>query len=355
MRVTRRFELFAAAVMIVAACSATPKHRIAVAMVVDGDRAKVGTPAPHAVAGLELQPFAVPAPVTPPPDDSAAVVAKARAAYVDGNFDACRTELARIDLGKLLAAGQRALAGRTIAFDAACAYGAQAKELSLGLALKLARMGLELPDAPFARDEEMLIARALEEVGKAPRHALAVGGLAGARLFVDGRSTGCTLPCTIEVPAGDHFVAIESDGYMPSSRWLHVKGPASLDLTPPAASPAVATEQWRARIGRGLPANDAIGAKLLAQLSGQPRVVFLHGGERVAGTMIVDGEIRASGERAESAPLIRELAYDANVLKRPALWQQPKFWIATSIIVAVVASVTIYAVYEPDVESNLRF
>ena len=48
-------------------------------------------------------------------------------------------------------------------------------------------------------------------------------------------------------------------------------------------------------------------------------------------------------------------AYDANVPKRPALWQQPKFWIATSIIVAVVAGVTIYAVYEPDVESNLRF
>jgi hypothetical protein len=216
-------------------------------------------------------------------------------------------------------------------------------------------MGLDLPDAPFARDEETLLTTAIANVGKEPRHAIAVGGLAGARLFVDGKPAGCTLPCTITAPAGDHFFAIEADGYTPISRWFTVSAATTVNFNPRAASPALALAQWRARIGRGLAPNDAIGAKLIAQLTGQPRIAFLQGGKRVSGTMIVDGEIAATDERDAAVPLVRELAYDARVLKRPALWQQPLFWIATSVAVAVVAGAIIYAVYEPDVKSNLEF
>ncbi|MDQ3335597.1 MAG: PEGA domain-containing protein [Myxococcota bacterium] len=339
----------------VVACSATPKHRIAVTTIIEGDRRRVGALEPHAVAGLELRPFELPAVPPPPADDAPAIIAKARAAYVGGEFEACRAQLAKIDLDKLLLAEQRALAGRSIAFDAACAYGAKAEALANGLAQRLARMGLDLPDAPFARGEETLLTSAITNVGKEPRHAITVGGLAGARLFVDGKPAGCTLPCTIDAPAGDHFVAVEADGYAPVSRWLTVSKATTVNFDPRPASPALALAQWRARIGRGLAPNDAVGAKLIAQVTGQPRVAFLQGGKRVSGTMIVDGEIEATDERETAVPLVRELAYDARVLKRPALWQQPIFWIATSIAVAAVAGVVIYAVYEPDVESNLEF
>jgi len=82
--------------------------------------------------------------------------------------------------------------------------------------------------------------------------------------------------------------------------------------------------------------------------------VHLYGGTRVTGTLIVDGEIRATGE-GTAPSLVRELAYDGRLLERPAIWQKPSFWIATSVAVAIVATAIIYAVYEPDVESKLRF
>ena len=340
---------------LLAACSATPKHRIAVATIVDGDRAKIGALDPHAVAGLELRTFTVPAAPAAPPDTTPAIVAKARAFYVGGEFEACRAELAKIDVGKLLEAQQRALAGRVLAFDAACAYGAKAPELARGIAQKLARMGLELPDAPFAREEETLLTQAIANAGSEPRHTIVVDGLAGARLFVDGKPAGCTLPCTVLAPAGDHFLAVELDGYTPTSRWATVTQKTSVVLNPRPASPEIALAQWRARVGRGLAPADAVGAKLIAQLSGQPRVVYLAGGPQIAGTMIVDGEQKASDERDAAVPLVRDLAYDAGVLKRPALWQQPTFWIVTSIAVAAVAGAIVYAVYEPEVRSDLEF
>ena len=340
---------------LLAACSATPKHRIAVATIVEGDRAKVGALDPHAIAGLELHPFTIPPAPAPPTDDTPAIVARARAGYVSGEFEACRGELAKIDLDKLLVAQQRALAGRVLAFDAACAYGAKAPALARGLAQKLARMGLELPDAPFAREEETLLTQAIATAGSEPRLAISVGGLAGARLFVDGKPAGCTLPCTVDTPAGDHFLAVELDGYAPIARWATITQATTINFNPRPASPEIALAQWRARIGRGLAPADSVGAKLIAQLSGQPRVAYLMGGTQIAGTLIVDGEPKATDERDEAVPLVRDLAYNANVLKRPALWQRPTFWIVTSIAVAAVAGAIVYAVYEPEVRSELQF
>ena len=337
------------------ACSATPKHRIAVATIVSGDRTRVGALALHAVGGLELHPFELPAIPVPPTDDTPALLAAARAAYVDGDFGACREQLTRVDLDKLLLAEHRALAGRTLAFEAACAYGNGELAFAKSLARKLAGMSLELPDAPFAREAETLLTAAITSVGSEPRHALGVAGLPGARLVVDGKPTGCTLPCTVEAPAGDHFVAVHADGYTPAARRVHVREAMTIELEPRPASPALALEQWRARIGRGFAPTDAIGAKLIAQLTGQPRVAYLHGGKRVSGTMIVGGEIKATDERETTVPLLRELAYDAGIVKRPALWQRPTFWIVTSIAVAAVAGAIVYVVYEPEVESNLRF
>ncbi len=337
-----------------AACASTPKHRIPIAVVADGDRRKVEL-APHAVGGLELTPFAIPNAAPKPADDATATVTRARAAYVDGNFEACRGELARVDLARLLADGQRTLAGRTLAFDAACAYGAQAKAQAEVLAAKLASLGLELPDAPLAREAETLIARAITEGGKSPRHALAVTGEIGGRLAVDGKPAGCTLPCTVDLAAGDHLLAVETDGFAPVARWVRVPDATTVALAQSAATPEIATAQWRARIGRGLPPADAVGARLLARLTAQPRVVLLHGDAQVNGTLIVDGEIRAHGEGAAAPALVRELAYDAKLLERPAIWQKPSFWIVTSVAVAVIAGAVIYAVYEPDTESNLRF
>ena len=345
------------ALVAVAACAPTPKHRIPVSLLVDGDRARAGALDAHAVAGLELRPLDIGRPARATSASGVAHITSARKAYVEGDFDTCRRELAHVDLGQLLATEQRSLAARAIAFDAACAYGAQAKAESEALAVKLASLGLEMPDAPLSHEAETLIARAITAVGTAPRHPLAVTGEIGGRLFVDGKAAGCVLPCTVDLPPGDHFIAVDTDGVLPATRWVRVPDSARVTVAQQPATASVALAQWHARIGRGLPAADAVGAKLLARIAPQPRIALVYGGrQRLTGTLVIDGTIRARAERHDDpAALIRELAYDGGVLERPAIWQRPSFWIATSAAVLVIAGAVVYAIYEPDVETEVGF
>jgi len=71
----------------------------------------------------------------------------------------------------------------------------------------------------------------------------------------------------------------------------------------------------------------------------------------------LDGKLAASatGDRGDGVSLVRELAYDGGMLKRPALWQRPTFWIAVTGAAVLVAGAIVWVVYEPEIRSNLVF
>jgi hypothetical protein len=341
--------------VVLAGCATAPAHPIPIAVLVDGDRAGIGDVSPHAVAGLELHDVALPAPSPPAPDDAAAVIARARSGFAGGDFDACRGELGNVEVGMLLARNERGLAARALVLGAACAWPDRAgAEMQAG---KLASFGLELPDMTVPAELERLLGAAITAAGKAPRAPLAVTGVVGARLAIDGRPGGCALPCTVDVAPGDHVVAVEADGYMPAWRLVRSPDVATVALAQDAASPQLAALQWRARIGRGLPATDATGAALVARLAGDRRVAVLHGDTSLTAAMVVDGALAASvtRPRGDAPTALRELAYDSGVLHRPSIYQRPWFWIAVSGAVVAIAGAIVIVEYQPEIRTKAVF
>ena len=334
-----------------AGCAATPTTAIPIAVVVDGDRAALGGGAAPRVAGLELREVALPAPPAQPADVVGPAIARARVAYQHGDLDACRGELAHVDVAAVLARGDRATAARALALDAGCAWGNRATEDARADAARLASLGLDLPEGIVPPDVEAVIGAAITDAGGAARAPLAVAGPIGARASVDGKPAGCALPCTVDVAPGEHVVAVDADGFQPVERAVRVPDVASVTLAPQAAPAALAAQQWRARVGRGLPAADATGAALLGQLASAPRVAYLHGDAQLAGALVVDGKLVATVTRArgDASGALRELAYDGGVLHRPSVWQRPWFWIAVSGAVVLAAGAIVAVTYTPHV------
>ncbi len=351
MRVTRSVV----ALLAIAGCSgcaATSEHPISIAVVVDGQQALSALPR---VAGLELSRVEMPSPLAAPTDTSAGVIATARSAYASGELDSCRQQLATLDVPQLLADRQRATAARALVLEIACAWGATDRGTARAQARRFAAYGLELPDLAISPDVEREIGAAITAVGKTRRLPMEVSGVIGARLSVDGRDPQCTLPCTVDVSPGEHVMLVDADGYQPAVRTVRVESALQLAVNQVAATSALAAQQWSKRTARGNAAADSTGARLLAAVAQKPRVVYLHAGTTIAGTMIVDGTPAATGVRArgEAGLLIRELAYDAGVLRRPSVWQRSTFWIAASGVVLVAAIVTVALVYEPDRQTRL--
>ena len=157
----------------------------------------------------------------------------------------------------------------------------------------------------------------------------------------------------MDLVPGDHVLAVSADGFADAHRQLRITDRAEITLAQPPADPALAAAQWRARAGRGLPALDAIGARLIARL-GEPRVAVLTGDPATrSGALIIDGAIAASASAASDATLLRELAYEAGVLHRPTLWQRPWFWIAVSGVALGVAAGIAALTYQPTVVTDL--
>jgi hypothetical protein len=309
------------------------------------------------VAGLELHAIELAKPAAGS-DATAGVLARARTAYAQGNHDACRTELAALDVAKLLATGNRATASRALTLDTACAYQALAKEDARVGAARIAAFGLELPADAVAIEVEQLIDGAIEAANTAPRARLAIRGEPGARVSIDGRPALCVVPCPAELAPGDHVITLDTDGFEPSWQVVRVPDSTEVRIAQQPASVERASLQWRSRLGRGLPATDDVGAALIARVaSGQPRVAYLHLGPQLTGTMIVDGKARASGNRPRGATpqLVRELAYDAGILQRPRVWQRPWFWIAVTGATLAVSGAVVYFTYEPEVRTMVGF
>src|SRR5258708_6090476 len=101
--------------------------------------------------------------------------------------------------------------------------GAQAARLAHAMAetrgLPGAVGGLDMPAdvAAAAPEVESLLARALKESAGAHKAVLAVeAGGSRARVSLDGRAGLCVTPCSLDVPPGDHVVAIDADGALPA-------------------------------------------------------------------------------------------------------------------------------------------
>lgn len=341
--------------LVISGCGGSSAHPISVAVVSDA-RAATGPIAADAVGGLELKLLDLPAPAPPDVSVVTPTLARARTAYSEGEFDTCRRELGSLDLGALLASGARDQAARMLAYESACAFGAQAKTEASVAAATLARLGLEIPDVALAGDVEAAIGDAIKAAGTVPLRPVAVTGEIGAQLRVDGDPTGCTVPCSVRVRPGLHLFAVHGDGFLPSHRWIDVTTLGTVALPQEVAPPVLAGEHWRARVGHGLPPTDHVGATLLARIAGQ-RVAYLQSNpdHNVTGWMILDGKVVATAtrDRTETSALLGDLAYDGGVLVRPPVWKRPWFWIAVSSV-AVVAAGTIFAVtYEPDIVTKV--
>lgn len=337
--------------LVVAACAPMPKHPIAVGVLFDGERESLPS---RAVPGLELQTIELPVPA-PPVDHVTSVLASARSAFGAGQSDQCRKTLRTLGVDQLLAVGNRAAAARALTLEAGCAFLANARDEARAIAERFAAFGLELPSQAVGFEVEQMIGDAIEAANKQPRHPLAIRGEAGARLLVDGLPASCLAPCTVQLAPGHHVIALEADGYEPTSRTVRVPDEKEVVIDPQRASAERAAFQWRARVGRGLPPTDPTGIALLGLATRQPRLAYLQAGKQLAGLLIVDGAQRATGtrERGGGTMLVRELAYDGGLLQRPRIWQRPWFWIAVAGATLAVSGAIIYVTYEPEVRTVL--
>lgn len=355
--IPERTALVALAALVTSGCGASSVHPIPVAILIEGD-----TPSQlPSVDGLLLHPLVVPPSPPPAPDDTAAPLAHARKAYASGDFETCRTELAKVDVPHLLADGSRDIAARALAFDAACAWGQQAATTARGIAARLASYGLAIPDTQIAPDIEAILGDAIVAAGNAKTRTVSVHGEVGARLRVDGKPAACALPCAIELVPGAHVLSVTADGFTDAMREVRIPDTTDVSLAQTPAEPSLAAAQWRARAGRGLPSADAVGARLIAQLGGERRIAVLSprgadpSNRSLVGAMIVDGSLASSAtaRRGDEGGLVRELAYDAGVLHRPSVWQRPWFWIALSGIAIGAAAAITAITYQPTRHTSL--
>ncbi len=363
----KRRDALAAVTAIAAfgACArARPVAPLTLAVLIDGEpttaAAVAGDLDNGELPGFTLRRVELPRPRPTPIDRTAAAVAAARAAYLErGDFEACVTSLEPVGVPPLLASGRRDLAARVLVWRAACAWGRMARAETESIAAQLAGFGLELPPDAGAvtPDVEAVLVAALDRAGATPRVPLTVAGHAGAGLGVDGRPAECVLPCTVEVTPGDHVVAVDADGFEPL--WRLVRAPAAAPFTPALApaAPALAVVQWRARTGRGLRPDDDDGLALVARAVEARRVLYLGVGARLRGALIVDGVVKARGERPprQALALARDLTVRGGLVDRVPLHRRPRFWLAIGAAALVAATITAAILIEPEIHTEVGF
>jgi hypothetical protein len=306
-------------------------------------------------------------------------LAAARKAYVAADFTPClaRTgELARVT--DLLAQGERALAGRLLFWRIACRVGGGRLEDARRDAETFAVLELDPPAdvEAAAPDVEALVAEAARRVAALPRHPLRVTAAAPAgrppppaAVSIDGRPRLCATPCAIDLPAGDHAVRVDADGYAPQARVARLEEPGgAVAFVLAAADPALAAEQWTARhAGAAVDSAasmallaTALRARSLAVIAAEPAPK----GTRLVGTLAVDGAVASRSERvaagdaeaAATAPaLLRDLLLRGRLLDAaPPLHRRPVFWVTVGLAAVAAAAVTAALLWEPDRTVEVR-
>lgn len=300
-------------------------------------------------------------------------IASARAHWVAADFDACVTELAdEAVIDAALEVGERTTAARVLLWRIACHTGAGADELARAQAMTMATWDLPVPEdvGAMTPEVEATVGAAMTAVHEGPRATLEVRSNASdVPVRVDGKTSSCRTPCKIDLPPGDHHVALAGDGWVSTSRHvrLDAKGTA-VEVVLAAAGPELASAQWTWRYGNASTIDASGSMSLLARATRARRLVLLgseggaHG--RVRGVLATDGKIEARAERTgpskkktpPATAVMRELLIEGKVVAAPRpIYKRPVFWIAIILSAAAAATLTGLLTREPDHRTVVEF
>lgn len=345
------------------ACARRPA--VAMTVLIEGEPRDAGAAAralaATAVPGLVLRLATLPPPA--PPRLGQEEVSGALEELLAGDGSRCRERLAGVDLPRLLAHRQRAVVARALLLDARCAEGlgntaaaeARFKEFA-SYELELAEATAVLSPTLRARFDE-----ALAWHGRAPRARVEVRGAPGGVLWVDGRAGACAVPCAPSLAVGAHVLAVEAEGVALAWRRIDVTGPTVLELPAAPATAQEAAEQWHARAGRGVAADDERSLRLLPLAISDERIAYVQArgaAEGLAGALVerragrIEVAARGRRARADQAPaLVRQLAIDAGVIAAP----RPRwFWPVLAGSVLATAALTTLIFYQPEIRTKVE-
>ena len=353
----------------VVAADPAPTPRAQVTVVVRGPGSKVS---PEALAGLGLPldfklvplPNAVPAQNVPDPSSGDAI-ARARKSYVNADFANC---LKQVDsdavLTAALAEGDRTAAARMLLWRVACNVGAAKPEPARHSAVEMATYGLDLPAdvSAVSPEVEAVIAQAFRDAtaGRPIPVTVTSDPEAVAEVRVDGRRTGCTAPCTMDLLEGSHVIRLDAEGSLPAHRVVRVEKPrAEVAIALVPAPPEVAAAQWTARYAQSPDADGAHAMRLLGTALRASRLLLISLDEgpqaELKGLLAIDGQVIARSERGELGGLMQDLLVRGQLLEAaPALWKRPVFWISL-VVVAGVAAATTGVLLSRRIESHVTF
>jgi hypothetical protein len=340
------------AVLIVVLAAEPALTRPSVTVVVRGPQEQIAPQALEALGlPLDFKLVGLPNSVALPkvPEASTAdAIAQARKSYVNADFERC---LKQVDsdaaLTASLADGDRSSPARLLLWRVACNVGAAKLEPARRAAREMATYNLEVPAevGAVSPEVEAVIAQVFRETAAHKPVPLTISsGLALAEVRIDGRATGCTTPCTLDILEGNHVVRLESEGNLPDHRLVRVTAPSSeitLSLSP--APPELAAAQWTARYAQSPDAESAHSMRLLSTALRATRLVLisLDDAGPLKGLLSVDGAVLARSERTELGGLMQDLLVRGQLLEPSApLWKRPLFWVCIAVAAGIAATTT---------------
>lgn len=344
--------------------------RPGVTVIVHGDEpARLAARRGLATTDLEVEVRLAEPPNAPPvatvrPDLEPAI-ASARGHYIAGEFDQCAAAVASDELVEAaLVERDRVLAARTLLWRVACHTGAGDLERARASANTFAVLDLEVPvDIEAVTPEvEAILGEALTVSRATKRVPLRIASnTTRAQVAIDGRAPSCTTPCTIDLPIGDHALALSADGWQTTRRRVRVAAnDSAVDVVLAAASPELAATQWTVRFGDGVDVDSANSVRLLSRAARARRLVLLSadgdGSTRVRGVLAIDERITARAERSgpakatgeSAAAVLHDLMIAGKLVeKAKPIYKRPVFWIAIVLSAAGAATLTGLLVRQP--------
>ncbi|MDX2010487.1 MAG: PEGA domain-containing protein [Myxococcaceae bacterium] len=326
---------------------------VALALTADTPSVAVVSPGAPALTVRALEttglPVVLTSPTLPPVGPSLApapdtVVASARAAWVQADFQRCLLALADDGLvSRALEQRELTLAARTLVWRVACRLGARQETSARRDAEWLAALRLPLPPdvGAMTPEVETVLTAAARAIDGEPLVPLLVESpVAGAAVAFDGRPGACIVPCRMDLRRGVHVVEVSAEGYSPRTAVVSVAAPAvETSLALEVAEPALAIAQWAARRAAGDEVDSGRSARLLATALRAPRLLVLTTGDGglVRGALAIDGVVQARGEREDVPSLVKDLLVRGKVFEPSVpLWKRWPFWVAVGA--AVVAT-----------------
>lgn len=282
-------------------------------------------------------------------------ISSARKSYVNADFNKCLEQVAAdAAMTNALAEGDRVSAARVLLWRVACNVGAGKLEPAKRAATQLAVFGLPVPAevGSVSPEVEAVIAKGYQEAALAKAFPLVITSTEdGAEVQLDGRITGCSTPCTLDVLEGSHVIRLNSDGSAPAHKLVRAEQPKTeVKLELVAASPTLAAQQWTQRYAQSTEAEGSRSVRLLSTALRSTRMVLLTVEEgpapRIKALLAVGGLVAARAERegalaSELSGLMTDLLTRGNVLEpSPPLYKRPLFWVAVVVAAGIAAGTT---------------